>query len=403
MATNALTRLRNIFALEERTGWRDRAVVGGMAALQERWSDDALAEGVAAGLVKEVGARLVRYAQASEGERPQAARSILALLDDPAAATSDPALAAIDQVASSQTERASRPPQMPEAAIAPAGPTPPVTRRREEASPASVAPPPPSAAEKLDSPVTTLRGVGPARAEQLARLGIETVWDLIWHLPSRYDDFSRLRSIAEMQPGEQVTVAANLWKLENRKLGMNREMVQAVLNDGTGSLRATWWTKWIAAKLEIGQSYRFSGKVGLHMGYKTLESPVFEQMDSSEIANGPILPVYPLTEGLTSKTVGDLAEQAMREALSAVGDPVPEAVRSKFGLSTLPNALKQIHKPENPELLDAARKRLAFDEFFYIQLGVQQRRHLLQRATAPALPSDGSIVARFTRHIFEPI
>ena len=144
MATNALTRLRNIFALEERTGWRDRAVVGGMAALQERWSDDALAEGVAAGLVKEVGARLVRYAQASEGERPQAARSILALLDDPAAATSDPALAAIDQVASSQTERASRPPQMPEAAIAPAGPTPPVTRRREEAAPASVAPPPPA-------------------------------------------------------------------------------------------------------------------------------------------------------------------------------------------------------------------------------------------------------------------
>ena len=399
MATNALNRLRNIFALEEKTGWRDRAVVGGMAALQERWRNDALADGVEAGLVREIGTRLLRYAEAAEAERQPIAQSVLRLLDNPTpplrqaqeTAAPDPALAAIDQVASSQTERPSRPAQMPEAAIAPAGPTP-TTRRREE----PVASPPPSAAEKLDAPVTTLRGVGPARAEQLARLGIETVWDLIWHLPSRYDDFSRLRSIAEMQPGEQVTVAANLWKLENRKLGMNREMVQAVLNDGTGSLRATWWTKWIAAKLEIGQSYRFSGKVGLHMGYKTLESPVFEPMESSEIANGPILPVYPLTEGLTSKMLGDLAEQAMREALAAVGDPVPEAVRSKFGLSSLPNALKQIHQPENPELLDAARKRLAFDEFFYIQLGVQQRRHLLQRATAPSLPSDESIVARFS-------
>ncbi len=402
MATlsNALNRLRNIFALEEKTGWRDRAVVGGMAALQERWCSDALSDGEAAGLVREIGLRLLRYADAPEADRQQIAQSILHLADNPSVPALDPAfrqaqdtaLAAIDQVASSQTERPSRPAALPEAAIAPAGPTPPVTRRREEA----VAPPSPSAAEKLDAPVTSLRGVGPARAEQLARLGVETVWDLIWHLPSRYDDFSRLRTIAEMQPGEQVTVAANLWKLENRKLGMNREMVQAVLNDGTGSLRATWWTKWIASKLEIGQSYRFSGKVGLHMGYKTLESPVFELMESSDIANGPILPVYPLTEGLTSKTVGDLAGQAMQEGLAAIGDPVPEEVRRKFGLTNLPNALKQIHQPENPEVLAAARKRLAFDEFFYIQLGVQQRRHLLQRATAPALPSDESVVARFT-------
>jgi ATP-dependent DNA helicase RecG len=392
MTTNALNRLRNIFALEEKTGWRDRAVVGGMAALEDRWRSDALADGVEAGLVREIGARLLRYAEAAEADRQSIAQSILNLLDNPSAASPDAALAAIDQVATSQTERPSRPAALPEAVIAPAGPTPPVTRRREEA----VAPPPPSAAEKLDAPVTSLRGVGPARAEQLARLGVETVWDLIWHLPSRYDDFSRLRTIVEMQPGEQVTVAANLWKLENRKLGMNREMVQAVLNDGTGSLRATWWTKWIASKLEIGQSYRFSGKVGLHMGYKTLESPVFEPMESSDIANGPILPVYPLTEGLSSKTLGDLAGQAMQEALSAIGDPVPEEVRRKFGLTNLPNALKQIHQPENPEVLDAARKRLAFDEFFYIQLGVQQRRHLLQRATAPALPSDEAVVARFT-------
>ena len=405
MATNALTRLRNIFALEEKTGWRDRAVVGGMAALQERWRHDALADGVEAGLVKEIGTRLLRYADAAEADRQQIARAILALLDNPTAPAPDPALrwtqdtalAAIDQVATSQTERPSRPAVLPEAVVAPAGPTPSPTRNEAPVSVTRVSAPPISAAEKLDAPVSSLRGVGPARAEQLARLGVETVWQLIWHLPARYDDFSRLRTIAEMQPGEQVTVAANLWKLENRKLAMNREMVQAVLNDGTGSLRATWWSKWSAAKLEIGQSYRFSGKVGLHMGYKTLESPVFEALESSDIANGPILPVYPLTEGLTSKTISDLVEQALREGLAAVGDPVPEEMRRKFGLINLPNALKQIHRPENPEQLDVARKRLAFDEFFYIQLGVQQRRHLLQQATARALSCDDAAVAQFTR------
>lgn len=389
MATNALIRLRNIFALEEKTGWRDRAVVGGMAALQERWSSDALAEGVENWLVQAVGAHLLRYAEAEEGDREEISRVILGLLDSPPppAPAPDPELAAIDQVGSSQTERPVRPAVLPQSPIAPAGPTPPPARAEAIDS----------AAEKLDAPVTSLRGVGAARSEQLARLGIQTVWDLIWHLPARYDDFSRLRTIAEMEPGEQVTVAANLWKLENRKLAMNREMVQAVLNDGTGSLRATWWSKWGAAKLEIGQSYRFSGKVGLYMGYKTLESPVFELLESSDIADGPILPVYPLTEGLTSKTVGDLVEQALREGLAAVGDPVPEELRRKYGLTSLPNALKQIHQPENPEQLEVARKRLAFDEFFYIQLGVQQRRHLLQRATAPALPSDDEIVARFAQ------
>jgi len=387
MATNALTRLRNIFALEEKTGWRDRSVVGGMAALQERWSEDALAEGVGAGLVKEVAARLLRYATAAEADRQQISQALLRLLENPAESVADPALAAIDQIATSQTERPARPVVLPEAVVPPAGPTPPIPRKEPTISPA----------QRLEAPVSSLRGVGPARAEQLARLGIQTVWDLIWHLPTRYDDFSRLRTIAEMQPGEQVTVAANLWKLENRKLGMNREMVQAVLNDGTGSLRATWWSKWSVAKLETGRSYRFSGKVGLHMGYKTLESPIFEPMESSEIADGPILPVYPLTEGLTSKTIADLVEQALREALAGLGDPVPEHLRTQFGLMGLSNAVKQIHQPQDPEQLAAARKRLAFDEFFYIQLGVQQRRHLLQRATAPALPSDDAIIAQFAQ------
>lgn len=389
MTSAALTRLRNILALEEKTGWRDRAVVGGMDALQERWSEDALAEDVDPALVREIVVGLGRYAQSSEEARPAVAQSILHLLDNPAeiqpGIQPDPALEAIDQVASSRTDRPARPPVLPEAAVAPAGPTPPVSAGEPVAD----------LAEKLDAPVTTLRGVGPARAEQLARLGVETVWDLIWHLPSRYDDFSRLRTIAEMQPGEQVTVVANLWKMENRKLSMRREMVQAILNDGTGTLRATWWSKWSAAKLEIGKSYRFSGKVGLYMGYKTLESPVWEEISGNDIANGPILPVYPLTEGLTSKTVSDLVEQALREGLAAVGEPLPEDLRRKFGLTSLPQALKQIHQPENPEHLDLARKRLAFDEFFYIQLGVQQRRHTLQRATAPALPSDDAILARF--------
>ena len=165
MATNALIRLRTIFALEEKTGWRDRAVVGGMAALQERWSEGALEEGVGAGLVREVVARLLRYAEADAADRPQIAHALLHLLDNLPGSETDPTLAGIDQVATSQTERPSRPAVMPEAVIPPAGPTPVSTRNEPSVS----------AAQKLDAPVSSLRGVGPARAEQLARLGVQTV------------------------------------------------------------------------------------------------------------------------------------------------------------------------------------------------------------------------------------
>ncbi|RME62333.1 MAG: ATP-dependent DNA helicase RecG [Caldilineae bacterium] len=390
MATNALERLRNILALEEKTGWRNRAVVGGMEALQERWSADALAEGASPALVQAITQALARYADADQDERPAIARQILGILDEPR--QPDPELAALDQVGSSRTEPPPRPQPEPPTPVPvpPPGPTPEPTPTPEPA-------PTTSPEERLAAPVTSLRGVGAATAEKLARLGIETVEDLIWHLPSRYDDFSRLRTIADMVPGEQVTVAATLWKIQQRKISMKREMVQGILNDGTGTLRATWWNKWVVKKLEEGKTYRFSGKVGLYLGYKTLENPHFEPLDRADIAEGPILPVYPLTEGLTSKQISEWVQQALQHALGAIGDPLPEEIRRKYGLTNLPNALKQIHLPENMDQLEAAQKRLAFDEFFCIQLGVQQRRHQLQQTTAQTLPSEESLLERFTQ------
>ena len=405
---SAYQRLQRILELEEKQGWRNRAVIGGAEALRERWVKDALAEGEDEATVQAIQALLTEYAQADQSTRPALAQRIGRLMAEglppeeqaPAAPPNEPVqppeptpepeagLEVIDQVGASRDRSRQDVPRPPK-------PTPKPEPERDLAPPTSV----------LGSPVTILRGIGGQKAEKLARLGIRTIVDLIWHIPFRYDDFSKLRTIAELEPGERVTVVANLWQVKERKISLKRHMVQGILNDGTGTLRATWWSKWIAPKLqaEVGKTLHLRGTVGLYMGQKTLEHPEFERADNNEVAQGQIVPVYRLTEGISNRQLRAWINQAMKLALPQIKDPLPRSIRERYELLDLRSALEQIHGPKNQDRLAAARKRLAFDELFYIQLGVQRRRHLFRQATAPALASSSELVERFWSALpFEP-
>ena len=150
--------------------------------------------------------------------------------------------------------------------------------------------------DALVKPVTDLKGIGAKKAEQYARLGIETVGDLLWHLPHRYDDFSRVRPIADVEEGEKLSVVASLRRFSERRFAFKKEILQAIFNDGSGAIRATWWNQsWLKNRLTVGKTYRLSGTVGMYMGNRTLENPLFEEISPSAIKGGPILPVYGLT------------------------------------------------------------------------------------------------------------
>lgn len=247
----------------------------------------------------------------------------------------------------------------------------------------------------LDERVTTLSGVGESTAEQLARLGIVKVVDLLWHLPTRHDDYSQMRTIASLHPGDQVTIIANLWDIRERKIGINRAVVQGILGDSTGTLHATWWNKWVAKQLKPGSTLRFSGKVGLYMGQKTLDNPVFEDLDEERVATGRLSPVYRLTEGINNNRLRNLIFDVISDYADLVADPLPQSVRDEYNLPELPTALAQIHFPDSMEQMEAARQRLAFEELFYIQLGVQQRRALLQQEAAAPLPLSDELFEQF--------
>ncbi len=413
MAASAFQRLQRVVDLEEKQGWRNRAVIGGISAMGERWADDARAEDVGEKAIMTILALMASYDAADEETRPEIAAALRAALADDLAVAE-----ALLAQASADAEEAPGAVAAPSSAdeaedddgygdddyatgIAPAEATHVAQRRvdRAKAKQAAVLATP----DDLQVSPQVLNGVGPARVEQLPRLGIDRIVDLLWHLPQRYEDYSQLRTIADVQPGEQATIVGNLWEVRTRKVSMKREMVQGIVADGTGTIHATWWNKWIVKQLEPGKTMRFSGKIGLYMGQKTIDNPVFEDIDEEMVATGRLSPIYRLTEGVRNNWLHDLIIQALEEYGDVLIDPLPQSVREQYDLPDLQTALEQVHLPDDQASMEAALRRLAFEELLYVQLGVLQRRRALKEATAPAMTVEDAMVGAYTARLPFPL
>jgi len=438
--------LLRVLDLEEKQGWRNRAVIGGLQAMSERWLDDARAEELEQEMLDVVVALMAHYETVAPRGRSAVIEKVRMALsgdvddyddlldgvidlddlpsdedaveadyedeldeeseddgetdeEDASDDNGDNGRAPGHRTIERRGERAPRnrgPVGEPEATNVARARVRKQNQGQQKQARANRSP------HDLQAPPTLLNGVGEATAEALARIGINQVVDLIWHLPTRHEDYSELRTIDKLEVGEQVTIIANLWEVRTRKVGIKREMVQAILGDGTGTLHATWWNKYIVKQLKPGTTLRFSGKVGLYMGQKTLDNPVFEDADADMVATGRLAPVYRLTEGLSHKRVRELIRQVLDEFVHFMSDPLPKAICERYALPDLGTALQQIHFPDDAEALAAAQKRLAFEEFFYIQLGVLQRRHDLHQVSAPVLANDDALIQEFlTRLPFE--
>lgn len=247
----------------------------------------------------------------------------------------------------------------------------------------------------LDAPVIRLPGVGPAFAQKLGKLGVETVRDLLYLLPFRYNDLTQLRTIDKLKMGEEVTVIGTVWEVRARDIGGDRKIVTARVGDGTGEMQMTWFNPWIEKQLRVGQAYSFGGKIDSYRSMLVMRSPEFEPLDRTLLSTGRLSPVYPLTEGLSVRWLRGIIKQVLDEWGDELPDLLPAALREAYGLMTLPRAISQIHFPDNHEQLAAAHRRLSFDEFLVLQLGVLAARQRFQGVPAKPLQTGAARLAPF--------
>ncbi|MCB0217018.1 MAG: ATP-dependent DNA helicase RecG, partial [Chloroflexi bacterium] len=228
---------------------------------------------------------------------------------------------------------------------------------------------------ELERPVVALRGIGDKAAERLARIGITRIRDLLWHVPARYRDFSRILRIAELEEGDEATVIARVWQVSGRSLGGKRHRLSVTLNDGSGSLQLSFFNQpYLAARLTPGTEVLCSGRVEIRAGRPSMTAPEWEGLDRSPVQTARLLPIYPLTEGIKQAWLRRQILHAVERWSDAVGEPLSAELRRTEALLSRPEALRGLHAPRDADHLAEAQRRLAFDELLLLQLWSRRRR-----------------------------
>jgi ATP-dependent DNA helicase RecG len=246
----------------------------------------------------------------------------------------------------------------------------------------------------LKSSVRTLAGVGPERAAQLERLKIFAIEDLLLHRPHRYEDRRHFISIAELKLKEAATVRGRIVAQGLKTFRQRRRSVfEFVLDDGTARLHCRWWNLPFMEKyFAVGDEVMVFGKP-VSLKPRTIDHPETEVLDPGEDASihlDRIVPIYPLTEGLPQRWLRSLVWRALHQFETDIEEPWPELLK-KVGdrFPGRANALHMLHFPAEATDAELARQRLAFDEFFALQLEIQKRRRALEK-NAVALPCGGT-------------
>ena len=238
-------------------------------------------------------------------------------------------------------------------------------------------------AHRPDEPVTVLNGVGVNVGNKLRQLDIETIGDLLRHVPRRHIDFSRPIRIADirlMHGDAAVTIEGEITEIKvvpHPRL----KRVEARLTDGTGWARLTWFNPYIAQQIRTGDRIVINGPMDQFHSSLSFTGPEWEKREPGQQSGAKLIPVYGLTSGLGQKQLRKLTRLAIDSTRATITEPIPSQILESFRLRSLPFAIEQRHYPATPEALEDASRRLAFDELFLLQVGlVQRKRRVTQRA-----------------------
>jgi len=253
----------------------------------------------------------------------------------------------------------------------------------------------------LRAPVTVIKGIGEGLAEKLQKLGIYTVWDMLQHLPRRYDDYTQLQFIRRLTPDQIVTVIGTIRSTETRVGRNNRRDFFMTVDDGTAPLSVTFFGQhFLINSLRKGQQVVLHGKTTIFGNRMQLSNPEWELVDIEDLRAIGIVPVYPLTEGITNKTLRRHMRHAVEYWGERIPDYMPSAVLDRAELGDLGWAVSNLHFPESMDHLAHARRRISFDQLLLIQLAVMGNRRAWQSTPAIPLYADDLQMAEFSESVF---
>ncbi len=410
--TPTLNRLKKVLNLEQNHGYRDRAVIGGLKRFVAHWQEEALAaasEDRTKRQIRIVSELLRGYEHKDLASRESTVREVMKQLQSieelkqrgpekrrggsPSSAPPQAETELSDRRSEGKPEPKALPQQRPTPQPQrPAPPSPEEAQERVERATQTRRRPPETNLD-LSTPVDALRGISDTYRRRLGRLGVRTVEDLLYLFPRRYDDFSALKTINQLEYGEEVTIVGTVWEASNRRTRSGQTITTATFSDATGTIQATWFNQpYLTRQLRRGRKIVLSGQVEKYLGRLTFQAPEWEPLDQKLLHTARLVPVYPLTKGIGARWMRRLMHRIVEKWVGAVEEYLPEHIRERESLLSIQEALTQIHFPDDAGKLEEARRRLSFDEFLLIQLGVLRQRQMWQQETAHALEIDRDVL-----------
>ena len=256
----------------------------------------------------------------------------------------------------------------------------------------------------LTTPIEKLARVGPKNLPRLKKLGIKTVKDLLWHFPARYENLTNVVPISKVEPGTIVSIRGKILDIKNAVAWRRRRkmaITTAIVEDESGSINAVWFNQpFIEKNLPPGTAVSLAGKVILDGRGLYLSSPSYEKyLGASRLTHtSGLVPIYPETEGLTSKYLRSLIKPLLAN-LKNLPDPLPQEIIKKYNLPKLEDALRSIHFPKGKKEAELARQRFALEELLLFQLRVLRDHRQLQTLQAPIINFDEKLIASFVNRL----
>ncbi len=388
--------IRHVLRLERDQNHANRAVIGGLDAFLERWiedpdikraledagiglpSYDGLQPDGRAAWVRETLERLRDSEPNTDSERPAVADN--AEQRQPPRRMDVPPDPGWDRVEEVSTTRSRTDHQSPAERVAPPKPA-----RRKPVRPAPKATPVKSLDEPLDAPSRMKAG--------LRKLGVETYRDALWAFPRRYVPVS---SIARLTYGEQTAISVRVERAGGGGYTRGRQVmrVEAAVSDATGQVKAVWFgNPWVLRNLKKGARLLLIGRLGEYRNRAQFQVETYEQLRAEDSMDaGELVPIYPLTKGVTQSGMRRLISPAAERALPLVQEFLPDDIIRTAKLPGLRQALGLIHHPSDLSDDERARRRLAFDELFLLQLGLLERRRQQQHELGAPIPRNNEAV-----------